>query len=78
MTAVMLADSGAAEANPPDWLAAASPQVVLLSVDALDRGGLPDGEILSAVAGSTVLRTDQQGWVELVTDGEQMWVYTEK
>ena len=78
MTVVMLADSGAAEANPPDWLAAASPRAVLLSVDALNRSGLPDGETLAAVAGVTVLRTDQHGWVELVTDGNQMWVYTEK
>lgn len=77
-TVVMLASSGAAEQNPADWLAAAAPQLALLSVDPLDRSGGPDPETLSALAGVPVLRTDQHGWVQLISDGTQMWVVTEK
>jgi len=26
----------------------------------------------------TLLRTDRDGWIELITDGEQMWVEVER
>jgi hypothetical protein len=32
---------------------------------------MPSRETLE---GYTLLRTDQNGWIELSTDGEQMWV----
>jgi hypothetical protein len=28
--------------------------------------------------GYTLLRTDRNGWIELSTDGEQMWVEVER
>jgi len=31
-----------------------------------------------AVPGYTLLRTDQNGWIEVSTDGEKMWVETQK
>jgi hypothetical protein len=40
--------------------------------------GLPDREALEAVEGYELLRTDQNGWIELATDGRQMWVEVEK
>jgi beta-lactamase superfamily II metal-dependent hydrolase len=52
--------------------------VVLLSVAAGDRRGLPDPETMQAVEGDMLLRTDQNGWVHLSTDGERMWVEVEK
>jgi hypothetical protein len=33
---------------------------------------------LHAVEGYTLLRTDQNGWVQIITDGEQMWVEVER
>jgi hypothetical protein len=30
--------------------------------------------MLELLQGYTVLRTDRNGWIELSTDGEQMWV----
>jgi beta-lactamase superfamily II metal-dependent hydrolase len=39
--------------------------------------GMPSKETLEAVEGYTLLRTDQNGWIELSTDGEQMWVEVE-
>jgi beta-lactamase superfamily II metal-dependent hydrolase len=49
----------------------------LLSVEAGDRDNLPSPETLEAVEGYTLLRTDENGWIELTTDGEQMWVEIE-
>jgi len=50
------------------------PGLILLSVAADDRDGLPDRETLDAVQGYTLLRTDRDGWIHLSTDGDQMWV----
>jgi hypothetical protein len=52
--------------------------VVLLSVAAGDREGRPNPETLEAVEGYNLLRTDRNGWIELTTDGEQMWVEVER
>ena len=71
---MLLADSGYAPINPPEWIANLHPQLVLLSVSAADKEGLPSPETLELLRGYTVLRTDRNGWIELTTDGEQMWV----
>ncbi len=42
VTALLLADSGYAPANPPQWIEVLRPEVVLLSVAAGDREGRPD------------------------------------
>jgi beta-lactamase superfamily II metal-dependent hydrolase len=78
VTALLLAESGYAPANPPGWIERLQPQVVLLSVAAGDREGRPDQQVLQAVQGRTLLRTDQNGWVELSTDGERLWVEVER
>jgi competence protein ComEC len=78
VTALLLADGGYAPSNPPEWIAAMRPQVVLLSVAGGDREGRPDAEVLEALESYTLLRTDQNGWIELSTDWEQMWVEVER
>ena len=78
VTALMLAESGYGPVNPVGWIEDLNPQVVLLSVAAGDREGLPSPEILSAVEGYTLLRTDRNGWIHLSTDGEQLWVEVER
>jgi len=75
---LLLADSGYTPTNPQEWLENLKPQLALLSVAPDDRDGLPDGEVLDALAGATLLRTDQNGWVHITTDGQQMWVEAEK
>jgi competence protein ComEC len=74
VTALLLAEGGYAPLNPPAWIERLHPQVILLSVAPGDRQGLPSPETLEAVQGYTLLRTDRSGWIELSTDGEQMWV----
>jgi len=56
----------------------ASPSVVRAAIMGwlalIARQDLPSPETLEAVEGYTLLRTDLNGWIELTTDGEQMWV----
>jgi beta-lactamase superfamily II metal-dependent hydrolase len=78
VNALLLASSGAADLSPPEWLQAWGPQVVLLSVGSGDRRARPAPEVLNAVQGYTLLRSDQNGWVHLSTDGEQHWVEVER
>jgi competence protein ComEC len=78
VSALLLADSGYAPANPPEWVANLNPQVVLLSVSARDGQGRPSAETLEAIQGYNLLRTDRDGWIHLSTDGEQLWVEVER
>ncbi len=78
VTALLLAESGYAPINPKDWIEDLTPQLVLLSVAAGDPQGLPSPETMAAIDGYTILRTDRNGWIELITNGEQMWIEVEK
>ncbi len=75
---LMLTESGFAPLNPPEWIAALHPELVLLSVAAGNREGLPSPEVIESLAGYPLLRTDRNGWIEIATDGEQMWVTVER
>lgn len=69
----------AAQLRPPPWaLAIANPQLVVLSVAAGHPDGLPDPDVLATLEGRTLLRTDRNGWIEVITDGTQMWVEAER
>jgi competence protein ComEC len=74
VSALLLGDSGYAPINPPEWIDALRPRVVLISVAAADPEGLPSPEVLDLLHGYIVLRTDRNGWIELSTDGQQLWV----
>ncbi|MEJ2707003.1 MAG: ComEC/Rec2 family competence protein [Anaerolineales bacterium] len=78
LTALLLTGSGYAPLNPPEWIDRLQPQLVLLSVGAGDKNGLPDPETLQAVQGLNLLRTDRNGWIHLSTDGEQLRVEVER
>jgi len=74
VSVLLLAESGYAPANPPEWIEALNPQLVVISVAPGDRFGLPDDATLEALTGYGLLRTDQDGWVHVSTDGKRMWV----
>jgi len=75
---LLLADNGYAPLNPPEWIANLNPRLALLSVASDDRDGLPDKTVLESLKGYPLLQTDQHGWIELTTDGEQLWVEAER
>jgi len=78
LSALLLPDNGYAPLNPPELFTTLQPQVVLLSVAAGNREELPSPETIAALHGYNLLRTDQNGWIELMTDGKQLWVEVEK
>jgi beta-lactamase superfamily II metal-dependent hydrolase len=78
VTALLLADSGYAPSNPPEWIKTLHPQLVILSVAAGDPDGLPAQSVLNSLSGITLLRTDRVGWIDVSTDGVGLWVDVEK
>jgi competence protein ComEC len=75
---LLLADGGYAAVNPPEWLAMVNPWLAVISVDAGNRRGLPSEATLSSLSDRVVLRTDIHGWIDLTTDGNMLWVETER
>lgn len=74
---LVVGEGGYAPVNPPQWVAHLRPQVAILSVDSGDPNGLPNRDTLAALEDYTLLRTDQNGWIHIKTDGAQMWVEVE-
>jgi len=56
----------------------AVPSTVVAERGPGDREGRPSPKTLEAVKEYTLLRTDRDGWIELTTDGEQLWVEVER
>ena len=68
---------GAAASLTPRFLREVSPQLVIISVGE-NTFGHPAPETLAKLSGLTTLRTDEEGTIEVVTDGERYWVVTER
>ena len=75
---LLLADSGYAPSNPVDIFENLNPQLVVLSVAAGDPNGLPSQDVLEALDGYSLLRTDRNGWIDVSTDGTEMRVTVER
>jgi len=68
---------GAATSSTPPFLREVSPQLVIISVGE-NKFGHPAPETLAKLSSLTTLRTDEEGTIEVVTDGERYWVVTER
>ncbi len=75
---LLIADSGYAPINPPEWIDNLNPQLIILSVAAGDPDGLPNDGTLEAIGDYPLLRTDHNGWIEVITNGAEMQVEVEK
>lgn len=71
---------GANTSSSAPFLAAVGPQVVIISAGKDNRYGHPHPAMLERVesVGAAVLRTDEMGTLELVSDGQWMWWTAEK
>ena len=78
MTALLVADNGYQSSNPSLWINNLRPRLVLLSVGIKDSRGLPDRGMIDRLAGYSLLRTDQNGTIRLITDGNQLWVKVDR
>lgn len=78
VSALILAENGYGPLNPPEWIKNLHPELILLSVAAGDYEGLPSWETMQAIAGYQILRTDLNGWINLESDGQKIWVDVER
>jgi hypothetical protein len=69
-----LVSSCATNLDPPEWLPAWEPQLVLLSTASGNRRARPAPKVLQAVEGYNLLCADQNGWAHISTDGEHLSV----
>jgi competence protein ComEC len=67
---------GSSTSSSEPFLTAVDPQVAVVSVGADNRFGHPAPEVLRRYAEYSipVLRTDELGSIEFITDGERLWV----
>jgi competence protein ComEC len=56
------------------FIAVVAPQLAVIQVGADNTFGHPSSEVLKRLTGVQTYRTDQNGRIEVVSDGKQMWV----
>ncbi|MGD2048100.1 MAG: DNA internalization-related competence protein ComEC/Rec2 [Chloroflexota bacterium] len=66
---------GAKSSSSTDFLESVRPQVVIISAGEGNRYGHPHEEVLQRAGsvGAAVLRTDELGTIEVISDGQAMW-----
>jgi competence protein ComEC len=77
-TLLKLAHHGSCGSSTPAFLDAVDPEVVVVSVGADNHFGHPCDEVLERLSDLPVYRTDEQGAVEMISDGTQMWVEVQR
>jgi competence protein ComEC len=78
VSVLLLAQSGYAPLVTPEWVRNLDPRLVVISVGAADKDGMPPTETLELLKDRSILRTDVNGWIEISTDGSRLWVESEK
>jgi competence protein ComEC len=76
-----VAHHGSGGSSTDRFLAAATPRFAVISVGADNDFGHPAPDVLDRLAqlgDVRVLRTDESGTVEFVTDGQRLWIHTER
>jgi len=77
-TALKVAHHGSAYSTSESLLRAVRPLVAVISVGEDNRFGHPSSATLGRLDDTIVFRTDEQGEVTLSTDGERLWISTER
>jgi competence protein ComEC len=76
-TVLKVGHHGSASSTSPEFLNVARPQAAVISVGADNNYGHPDSEVierLTEMAGEVnIYRTDRNGSIEFITDGEKLW-----
>ncbi len=80
-TVLKVGHHGSVSSTTPEFLAVASPQLAIISVDEDNRFGLPDEEVIARLEAElgqeNIYLTDEDGTIEFITDGERLWVRVE-
>lgn len=70
---LLLADNGYVPLNPPEWIANLDPDFIWVPVGR----DPPNAELWALIGTRSTLRTDQNGWGRLSTDGARLWIESE-
>jgi competence protein ComEC len=77
-TVLKVAHHGSDTSTSPEFLAVVNPQLAVISVGRGNTFGLPNQEVVSRLEQKlgmeNVYRTDQNGTIEFITDGERLWL----
>ncbi len=81
-TLLKVGHHGSKTSTYPQFLAAVDPEVAVISVGANNRFGHPSSEVVERLVNrlgeDKVYRTDKDGTVEFITDGERLWMKGEE
>jgi competence protein ComEC len=69
---------GGSRSTSAPFVAAVNPGLAVIQVGAGNRFGHPDAQVLDRLRGIRLLRTDQDGRVEVVVDGQSLWARSER
>jgi competence protein ComEC len=76
-TVLKVAHHGSDTSTTPEFLAVANPEVAVISVGE-NSFGHPSAEVVERLeqrlGSENILRTDEQGTIEFITDGQRLWV----
>jgi competence protein ComEC len=77
-----VAHHGSRTSTTPEFLRAVNPSLAVVSVGASNRYGHPHPQVVerlqAQVGAGGLLRTDQQGTVEVISDGQGIWYRTQR
>ncbi len=77
-TVLKVAHHGSDTSTTAEFLVVVNPQLAVISVGADNEYGHPSNEVLSRLedrlGSENIYRTDEDGAVEFITDGERLWV----
>ncbi len=73
-----IAHHGSRTSTSPAFVRRTTPLIDVISVGAENAYGHPTDEVLSRLEGDLVLRTDHHGDITLSTDGQRLWVQTQR
>jgi competence protein ComEC len=80
-TVLKVAHHGSKTSSSPQFLTAVDPEVAVISVGTDNPFGHPSSEVVERLIGrlgeDNVYRTDEDGTIEFITDGEKLWVEME-
>ena len=80
-TVLKVAHHGSETSTTAGFLAVVSPRLAVISVGADNDFGHPDPDIIArleeALGQENIYRTDLQGTIEFITDGQRLWVRVE-
>jgi competence protein ComEC len=81
-TVLKVGHHGSSTSSSQGFLAAVDPQIAVISVGADNTFGHPSEEVIERleeeIGGDNIYRTDENGTIEFITDGERLWVRVER